>query len=65
MRNERTQKRQRRPNATTSKILTAPYICNNSRMVLLPYYHFFYNLQKLLYLLGFTAFVLLSFLLQI
>ena len=37
----RAQKRQRRANVTTSKIFTAPYICNNSRMALLHYLHFF------------------------
>ena len=38
---ERSEKRQRRPNVTTSKIFTAPYICNNSRMALLHNFHFF------------------------
>ena len=45
---ERSQKRRRRPNVTTSKILTAPYICNNSRMASLHHFHFFIILQKLL-----------------
>ena len=36
-----TQERRRRPNITTSKVLTAPYICNNSRMASLHYFHFF------------------------
>ena len=31
---ERAQKRQRRPNVTNSKIFTAPYISNDSRMEL-------------------------------
>ena len=31
-RSEWAQKRQRRPNVTTSKIFTAPYISNNSRI---------------------------------
>ena len=43
---ERAQKYQRRPNVTSSKIFPAPYICNNSRMALLHYFHLFYNLQK-------------------
>ena len=38
---ERSQKRRRRPNVTTSKIFTAPYICNNSRMASLHNFHFF------------------------
>ena len=37
---ERAQKRRRRSNVTTSKIFTASYICNNSRMASLPYFHF-------------------------
>ena len=37
-----TQERRRRPNITTSKIFTAPYICNNSsRIASLHYFHFF------------------------
>ena len=38
---ERSQKRQRRPNTTTNKIFTAPYICNNSRIASLHNFHFF------------------------
>ena len=38
---EPSQKRRRRPNVTTSKIFTAPYICNNSRMASLHNFHFF------------------------
>ena len=38
---ERSQKRRRRPNVTTSKIFTAPYIRNNSRMASLHNFHFF------------------------
>ena len=34
-------KRWRRPNKITSKICTAPYICSNSRMASLHYFHFF------------------------
>ena len=34
-------KRRRRPNVTTSKIFTAPYICNNSTMASLHSFHFF------------------------
>ena len=37
---EQAQRCQRRPNVTTSKIFTAPYICNNSRMASLHYFHF-------------------------
>ena len=37
---EQAQKCQRRPNVTTSKIFTAPYICINSRMASLHYFHF-------------------------
>ena len=62
---EQAQKRQRRPNVTTSKIFTAPYICNNSRMASLHYFQFFHNLQKLLSLLSFIIFLLLKLLLQI
>ena len=37
-----TQERRRRPNITTSKIFTAPYICNkSSRIASLHYFHFF------------------------
>ena len=43
---EQAQKCQRRPNVTTSKIFTAPYICNNSRMASLHYFQFFYNLRN-------------------
>ena len=64
-RHKRAQKRQRRPNVASSKIFTAPYIYNNSRMVSLHYFQFFYNLQKLLSLLNFIIFPLLKFLLQI
>ena len=39
---EQSQKHGRRPNITTSKIFTAPYICNNSsRIASLHYFHFF------------------------
>ena len=38
---ELSQKRRRTPNVTTSKIFTASYICNNSRMVSLHNFHFF------------------------
>ena len=48
---ELTQKRQRRPNATTSKIFPAPYICNNSRMLSLHYFHYFCNLHSFNYFL--------------
>ena len=37
---ERAQKRRTRSNVTTSKIFTASYICNNSRMASLHYFHF-------------------------
>ena len=60
---EQVQKRQRKPDVTTSKIFTAPYICNNSRMASLHYFQFFNNLQKLLSLLSFIIFLLLKFLL--
>ena len=33
------QKHQRRPNVITSKFFTALYICNNSRMASLHYFH--------------------------
>ena len=56
---EQAQKRQRRPNITTSKTFTAPYFYNNLRMASLHYFHFFFNLQKLLSLLNFTIFLLL------
>ena len=38
---EQSQKLGRRPNITTSKIFTAPYICNNLRMASLQNFHFF------------------------
>ena len=38
---QQSQKRQRRPNVTDSKIFTASYICNNSRMTSLHNFHFF------------------------
>ena len=57
---DQAQKLQRRPNVTTSKIFTAPYICNNPRMALLHYFHFFPNMQKLLSLLSFIIFILLK-----
>ena len=44
---ERSQKRRRRPNVTTSKIFTAPYICNNSRMASLQNFHFFITATQL------------------
>ena len=62
---ERAEKRQRRPNITTSKIFTAPYIYKNSRMALIHYFHFFYNLQKFLSLFSVIIFVLLTSLLQL
>ena len=37
---ERAQKRQGRPNITTSNIFTASYICNNSKTASLHYFHF-------------------------
>ena len=40
-RHEQSQKRRRRPNVTTSKIFTAPYICNNSRIASLHNFDFF------------------------
>ena len=62
---EQAQKRQRRQNVTTSKIFTAPYICNSSRMASLHYFKFFCNLHRLLSLLSFIIFLLLKFLLKI
>ena len=62
---EQAQKRQRIPDVTISKIFTVLFICNNSRMASLHYFHFFYNLQKLISLLRFIIFPLLKFLLQI
>ena len=38
---EPSQKRRRRPNVTTRKFSTAPYICNNSRIASLHNFHFF------------------------
>ena len=38
---EQAQKCRRRPNVTTSTIFAAPYVCNNSRMASLHYFHFF------------------------
>ena len=63
---ERAQKRQRRPNVTTSKIFKAPYISNDSRVKLewhnnkgtgiARLFSLFYNLQKLHFLLFFVIY---------
>ena len=63
---ERAQKRQRRPNVTTSKIFKAPYISNDSRVKLewhnnkgtgiTRLFSLFYNLQKLHFLLFFVIY---------
>ena len=63
---EQAQKRQRRPNVTTSKIFTAPYNSNDSRMGLARHndkgtqivrlFSLFYNLQKLLALPSFIIY---------
>ena len=45
---KRSQKRRRRANVTTSTVITALCICNNSKMASLHNFHFFHNVQKLL-----------------